>query len=60
MAVGLDAAQNAVGGGGRYDGLVAAMGGADTPGIGFALGIERILLAVEGEGGGPSAERGAA
>ncbi len=37
--------QNAIGGGGRYDGLVAALGGTDTPGIGFALGIERMELA---------------
>jgi histidyl-tRNA synthetase len=50
VAVGLDAAQNAVGGGGRYDDLVAAMGGPDTPGVGFALGIDRILLAAESEG----------
>src|ERR1700722_18330188 len=50
VAVGLDAAQNAVGGGGRYDDLVAAMGGTDTPGVGFALGIDRILLAAESEG----------
>jgi histidyl-tRNA synthetase len=46
----LETAQNALGGGGRYDGLVAAMGGPDTPAIGFALGIERILLAIEAEG----------
>ncbi|MFQ5667796.1 MAG: histidine--tRNA ligase [Candidatus Binatia bacterium] len=38
-------AQNAVGGGGRYDGLVKALGGPDTPGIGFALGVERLVLA---------------
>lgn len=38
-------AQNAIGGGGRYDGLVSALGGPDTPGIGFALGIERMELA---------------
>jgi histidyl-tRNA synthetase len=50
VAGGLDAAQNAVGGGGRYDDLVAAMGGPDTPGVGFALGIDRILLAAESEG----------
>jgi histidyl-tRNA synthetase len=37
-------------GGGRYDGLVAAIGGPDTPGIGFGAGIERLLLAVEREG----------
>lgn len=46
----LESAQNALGGGGRYDGLVAAMGGPDTPAVGFALGIERILLALEAEG----------
>jgi len=46
----LDSAQNALGGGGRYDGLVGEMGGPDTPGIGFALGLERILLALDAEG----------
>src|SRR5918999_245042 len=39
--------QNAVGGGGRYDGLAEALGGPSLPGIGFALGIDRILLAAE-------------
>jgi histidyl-tRNA synthetase len=39
-------AQSAVGGGGRYDGLVKALGGPDAPGIGFALGVERLLLAM--------------
>jgi len=38
--------QNAVGGGGRYDGLVKALGGADLPGVGFALGIERLVLSM--------------
>jgi histidyl-tRNA synthetase len=38
-------AQSGVGGGGRYDGLVEQLGGAPTPGIGWAAGIERILLA---------------
>jgi histidyl-tRNA synthetase len=37
-------------GGGRYDGLVAAIGGPDTPAIGFGAGIERLLLAIEREG----------
>lgn len=37
-------AQNAVAAGGRYDQLVAALGGPDIPGIGFAIGIERLLL----------------
>ncbi len=45
----LEASQNAVGGGGRYDGLVEALGGPDTPGIGFALGVDRILLACNAE-----------
>ena len=36
-------AQNAVGGGGRYDGLVELMGGPETPVVGFALGMERII-----------------
>ncbi len=38
-------AQNAVGGGGRYDGLVEALGGPPLAGVGFALGVERLLLA---------------
>lgn len=46
----LDAAQSAVLGGGRYDGLVEAMGGPPTPGIGFGSGIERVLLACDAEG----------
>jgi histidyl-tRNA synthetase len=46
----LDAAQNAVGGGGRYDSLVEEMGGPATAGIGFALGVDRTLLACDAEG----------
>ena len=46
----MEAAQNGVGGGGRYDGLVEMLGGADTPGIGFGIGIERVLLAADAEG----------
>lgn len=38
--------QNALGGGGRYDNLVRDLGGPETPAIGFALGLERILLAM--------------
>ncbi|MHB1533808.1 MAG: histidine--tRNA ligase [Acidimicrobiales bacterium] len=45
----LDIAQDAVGGGGRYDLLVEEMGGPPTPAIGFALGLERILLALDAE-----------
>jgi histidyl-tRNA synthetase len=44
VAAGLGS-QNAVGGGGRYDGLSEALGGPPLPGIGFALGIDRIALA---------------
>ena len=40
------AAQNAVGGGGRYDGLSRLLGGPDVPGVGLALGFDRILAAV--------------
>lgn len=40
-------AQSAVCGGGRYDGLVEEIGGSSTPGIGFAIGLERLLLALE-------------
>ena len=39
-------AQNTICGGGRYDGLVASLGGPKTPAIGFALGVERMLLAL--------------
>jgi histidyl-tRNA synthetase len=46
----LDAAQNAIGGGGRYDGLVEQMGGKPTPGIGFGIGIERVLIVCDAEG----------
>ncbi len=42
-------AQSGVGGGGRYDGLIEELGGPPTPGIGWAAGIERMILA----GGGP-------
>lgn len=46
----LDAAQNGIGGGGRYDGLVEQLGGPATPGIGFGIGVERLLLACDAEG----------
>jgi len=45
----LEGAQNAIGGGGRYDRLVEDLGGPPTPGIGFALGVDRILLACDAE-----------
>jgi histidyl-tRNA synthetase len=44
-------AQSEVGGGGRYDGLIEQLGGPATPGVGWAAGIERILLAAGAPGG---------
>ena len=44
-------------GGGRYDGLVEAVGGPATPGIGFGAGLERLLLAVEQEAPEPEVSR---
>ncbi|MCE2817998.1 MAG: histidine--tRNA ligase [Ilumatobacteraceae bacterium] len=49
VSTSLDSAQTAVGGGGRYDGLVENLGGPATPGVGFALGIDRTLLACDSE-----------
>ena len=46
-------ANSTICGGGRYDGLVQAVGGADVPGIGFGAGLERLQLAVEREGSAP-------
>jgi histidyl-tRNA synthetase len=46
----LGGSQNAVGGGGRYDRLVEDLGGPPTAGMGFALGVDRILLACDAEG----------
>lgn len=47
-------AQSEIGGGGRYDGLVEQLGGPPTPAVGWALGVERVLLALgdEEDGGG--------
>jgi histidyl-tRNA synthetase len=42
--------QGTVCGGGRYDGLIESCGGSPTPGIGFALGIERLLLEMDSQG----------
>lgn len=47
---GKDGAQNAIGGGGRYDLLVEQMGGRPTPGVGYAFGVERMLLLLEAQG----------
>ncbi len=43
-------AQSGIGGGGRYDGLMAQLGGQDLSGIGFGLGVDRTLLALRAEG----------
>jgi len=51
----LASAQNGIGGGGRYDGLVEMLGGPPTPGIGIGIGMERLLLACDAEGVFPSA-----
>jgi histidyl-tRNA synthetase len=45
----LEAAQNTVGGGGRYDRLVEQLGGPSTPGMGWAAGVERMLMATPGQ-----------
>ena len=54
VSTALDAAQTAVGGGGRYDGLVEDLGGEPTPGIGFAIGVDRTLLACDAESAFPA------
>jgi len=51
-------AQSALGGGGRYDGLVESMGGPATPGIGWAFGIERVLDAIQQRGSRQSKRQG--
>ena len=42
-------AQSGIGGGGRYDGLMSSLGGSDVSGIGFGLGVDRILMACKAE-----------
>ena len=49
VSTSLESAHTAIGGGGRYDSLVAALGGPPTAGIGFALGLDRTLLACDAE-----------
>ena len=51
---GREGQQQAIGGGGRYDGLVELLGGRPTPGIGFGIGLDRLLLALS-ETGTPAA-----
>ena len=50
-------AQSEIGGGGRYDGLIEQLGGPATPAVGWAAGIERILLALDEEEAAPRARR---
>ena len=52
----LESAQNALGGGGRYDKLAEDMGGPPSPGIGFGIGIERVLIACDAESVLPTAK----
>jgi histidyl-tRNA synthetase len=47
-------AQSGIGGGGRYDGLMSSLGGADVSGIGFGLGVDRILMACQAENSLPA------
>ena len=47
---GAEGQQQALGGGGRYDGLVELLGGRPTPGIGFGIGLDRVILALEATG----------
>jgi histidyl-tRNA synthetase len=47
---GAEGQQQALGGGGRYDGLVELLGGKPTPGIGFGIGLDRVVLALEQSG----------
>ena len=46
-------AQSALGGGGRYDGLIEMLGGPSTPGVGFSIGLDRVLLMAEERGYAP-------
>jgi histidyl-tRNA synthetase len=50
---GAEGQQQALGGGGRYDGMVELLGGRPAPGIGFALGLDRVLLALDEAGAKP-------
>ncbi len=52
-------AQSGIGGGGRYDGLSEDIGGPPLPGIGFAVGLDRIVLAIESERGADAAQAAA-
>jgi len=53
---GREGQQQAIGAGGRYDGLVELLGGRPTPGIGFGIGIDRLILALADTGAGSASE----
>ncbi len=55
VSTALSSAQSTLFGGGRYDGLAETLGGPHVPGIGFGMGLERVLLAVHEEGAAPPA-----
>jgi histidyl-tRNA synthetase len=54
LSTGYEAAQDAAGGGGRYDGLFELLGGKPTPAVGVAMGIDRIMLMAGERDGGPA------
>ena len=56
---GREGQQQAIGGGGRYDGLVELLGGRPTPGIGFGIGLDRLILALTETGVGDGRRDGA-
>jgi histidyl-tRNA synthetase len=58
VSAALSPAQATVCAGGRYDGLAEELGGPPTPGVGFALGLDRVLLAMDGEGAATPEGRG--
>jgi histidyl-tRNA synthetase len=60
VAEGLSPQQATLFGGGRYDGLAEALGGPHVPGVGYGMGLERVLLALEDEGLAPPEEPGIA
>jgi histidyl-tRNA synthetase len=60
VSPGLSAQQATLFGGGRYDGLAEVLGGPHVPGVGFGMGLERVLMAIEEEGLLPPEEPGLA
>jgi histidyl-tRNA synthetase len=54
--IGREGQQQAIGGGGRYDGLVELLGGRPTPGIGFGIGLDRLILALAETGSGDAVD----